>query len=68
MEQWKYFGAPGKPVVFRSVYSGFGNPQSSAELGPAAEAAALRVPGAVFFQKKVKKNHKKYDLALDTFS
>ena len=54
MEQWKYFGAPGKPVVFRSVYSGFGNPQSSAELGPAAEASALRVPGAVFFKKKVK--------------
>ena len=67
MEQEKYFGAPGKPVVFRSVYSGFGNPQSSAELGPAAEAAALRVPGAVFF-KKSEKNHKKYDLALDMFS
>ena len=53
MEQCKYFGAPGKPVVFRSVYSGFGNPQSSAELGPAAK----RPPSvylAQFFQKKVK--------------
>ena len=58
MEQEKYFGAPGKPVVFRSVYSGFGNPQSSAELGPAAEAAALRVPGAGLFLKITKKSEK----------